>query len=61
MAGVSYMEQNHLHGQRREFRIRNNAQKLKENDVKPILFGQAYLTLIRLLLCMSTVERENFR
>ena len=32
--GVLYMEQSHLHGQRWEFRIQNNAQRMKENDVK---------------------------
>ena len=52
--GVPYTEQNHLHGQRREFRIRNSAQKTKENDVKTILFSPSYLTLIKLLFCMST-------
>ena len=52
------MEQNHLHGQRREFRIQNNAQKTKENDVKMILFSLANLTLIKLPFCMSTGERE---
>ena len=55
------MEQNHLHGQRREFRIRNNSQKTKENDVKMILSSLAYITPIRLLFCMSAGERENFR
>ena len=59
MAGVPYTEQNHLHGQRREFRIRNNVQKTKENDVKMILFSLAYLTLIKLPFCMSTGEREE--
>ena len=44
-AGVPYTEQNHLHGQRREFRIWNNAQKTKKNYVKTILFSLAYLTL----------------
>ena len=52
-AGVPYMEQNHLHGKRQEFRIRNNAQKTKEHDVKTILFNLAYLTLIKLLFSMS--------
>ena len=42
MAGVPYTEQNHLHGKRREFRIRNIAQRTKENDVKTILFSLAY-------------------
>ena len=54
---------------RSEFRIRNkntytgNTQKIKENDVKTILFSLAYLTQIKLPLCMSTGdrERENFR
>ena len=32
-AGVPYTKQNHSHGQRREFRIQNEAQKIKENDV----------------------------
>ena len=40
-----------------EFRIRNNAQKMKEDDVKIILSSLAYITLIRLLFCMSTGER----
>ena len=53
------MEQNHLHGQRREFCIRNNAQKTKENEVKTILFSQAYLTPIKFPFCMSTGERER--
>ena len=48
------MGQNHLHGKRREFRIRNNAQITKENDVKTILFSLAYLTPIKLLFSMST-------
>ena len=55
-AGVSYTEQNQLHGQWREFR---NAQKMMENDVKTILFSLAYLTLIKLLFYMSTGERER--
>ena len=55
------MEQNHLHGQRREFCIRNNAQKTKENDVKTILFSLAYLTPIKLPFCMSTGERKRER
>ena len=54
------MEQNHLHGQRREFRIQNNAQKMKENDVKTILFSLAYLTPIKPSFCMSADEREGF-
>ena len=57
MAGVLYTEQNHLHGQQWEFRIRDNAQKTKENDVKTILFSLAYLTPIKLPFCMSTGER----
>ena len=61
MAGVLYMEQNHLHGQWREFRIRNNTQKTKESDVKTILFSLAYLTLIKLSFCMSKGERERER
>ena len=48
MAGVPYTEQNHLHGQRREFRVRNNTQKMKENYVKTNLFSLAYLTPIKL-------------
>ena len=48
MAGVPYTEQNHLHGQRREFYIWNNAQKTKETAVKTILFSLAYLTPIKL-------------
>ena len=60
-AGVPYTEQNHLHGQRREFRIRNNARKTKENDVKMILFSLVYLTPIKLPFCMSTGERERDR
>ena len=55
------MEQNHLHGQRREFRIRNNAQKTKENDVKMISSSLAYITPIRLSFCVSTGEREGER
>ena len=47
------MEQNHLHGQRRKFRIRNNAQKTKKSDVK--------MTPIRLSFCISTGEREAAR
>ena len=54
MVGVPYTEQNHLHGQRREFCIQNNAQKMKENHVKIISFSLAYLTPIKLLFCMST-------
>ena len=38
----------------REFRIRDNAPKTKENDVKTILFSLAYLTPIKLSFCMST-------
>ena len=60
-AGVPYAEQNHLRGQRREFRIRNNAQKTKENDVKIILSSLAYITPIRLPFCMSTGDRERER
>ena len=58
--GVSYTytEQNYLHGQRREFRIRNNTQETKENDVKTVLFSLAYLTPIKLPFCVSTGERE---
>ena len=59
--GVPYTEQNHLHGQRRELRIRNNTQKRKENDVKMILSSLAYITPIRLPFCMSTGERERQR
>ena len=40
-------------------RIRNNAQKTKENDVKMILFSLAYLAPINLPFCMSTGERER--
>ena len=54
------MEQNHLHGQWREFRIRNNSQKMKESDVKTILFSLAYLTLINLTFC-RVQEREIFQ
>ena len=63
MAGVPYTEQNHLHGQQREFRIRNNTQKTKENYVKMILSSLAYITLIRLSFCISTSEGggKNFR
>ena len=57
-AGVPYTEQNHLHRQRREFHIQNSAQKMKENDVKTILFSLAYLTLIKLPFCMSTGKRD---
>ena len=56
---VPYKEKIHLHGQRREFRIRNNAQKTKENDVKMILSSLASITPIRLPFCMSTGERER--
>ena len=41
--GAQYTEQNHLHGQRWEFCIRNNAQKTKENDVKMIFSSLAYI------------------
>ena len=61
MAAVPYTEQNHLHGQRREFYIRNNAQKTKENDVKMILSSLAYITPLRLLFCISTGERGRER
>ena len=54
---VSYTEQNHLYGQRREFCKRNNAQKTKENNVKTILLNLACLTPIKLPLCMSTGNR----
>ena len=57
MAGVPYMEQNHLHGQWWKFRIWNDIQKTKENDVKTILFSLVYLTPIKLPLYMSTGER----
>ena len=57
MVGVPYTEQSHLHGQRREFRIWNNAQKTKEM----ILSSLAYITLIRLSFCISTGEREGAR
>ena len=60
-AGVLYMEQNHLHGQQREFRIQNNTHKTKENDVKTILFTLAYLTPIKLPFCKSTGKRERER
>ena len=55
------MEQNHLHGQRREFRVWNNAQNTKQNDIKMILFSLAHLRLINLTFCMSTGEREGGR
>ena len=48
------MKQKHLHCKRWEFRIRNNTQKTKENDVKTILFSLAYVTMIKLLFSMST-------
>ena len=54
MAGVPYAEQNHLHGKWREFPIRNNAQKAKENDIKTILFNLGYLISIKLPFSMST-------
>ena len=56
------MEQNHLHWQRRDFRIWSNAQKTEENDVKMILSSLAYITPIRLPFCMGTGEggRENY-
>ena len=57
VAGVLYTEQNHLQGQWRDFRIWNNTQKTKENDVKTILFSLVYLTLIKLPFCMSTGDR----
>ena len=60
-AGFPYTEQNHLHGQWREFRIRNNAQKTKENGVKTVLFTLDYLTPIKPSFCMSTGERERER
>ena len=53
----TYAEQNHLHGQRREFRIRNNAQKTKKDEVKTIIFSLAYLTPIKLSFCMREGER----
>ena len=53
------MEQNHLHEQSREFRIRNNAERTKENYVKRIISSLAYITLIRLSFCISTGERER--
>ena len=53
-SSVGYTEQNHLHGKRREFRIRNNAQKIKKNNVKTILFSMAYLIPIKLSFLMST-------
>ena len=62
--GVPYTEHNnHLHGQWLEFRIRNNAQKMKANDVKMILSSLAYITPIRLLFCMCTddTHREKER
>ena len=49
------------HGQQREFRIWNNAQKTKENDVKMILCSLAYITPIRLSFCISTGKRERER
>ena len=39
--------------------MRNNAQKMKKNDIKTILFSLAYLTPIKLPFCMSTGEREK--
>ena len=60
-AGVPYKKQNHLHGQQREFRKQNNAQKTKENDVKTISSSLAYLILTRLSFCMSTGERERLK
>ena len=45
----------------REFRIWNNHKKMKENDVKTILFSLAYLTPIKFPFCMSTGERERER
>ena len=53
------MEQNHLHKQQWEFRIRNNAQKTKQNYVKMILSSLAYITLIRFLLCTGDRDRES--
>ena len=61
MAGVLYTEQNHLHGQQREFRIWNNAQKTKESDVKIILSSLAYIIPIRVSFCINTGEREGER
>ena len=60
-AGVPFTEQNHLHGQWREFRILINAQKTKENDVKIILSSLTYITPIRLPLCMSAGDTERER
>ena len=45
MSGVPYAEQ---------------SQKTKENDVIMILSSLAYIIPIRLLLCISTDERESF-
>ena len=53
------MEQNHLHGQWREFHIQSNAQKTKENDVKKILFSLPEPT-IKLPFCASTVRERIF-
>ena len=50
-AGVPYTEQNHLHGQRQEFRITPKRRR------KMILSSVAYITPIRLAFCMSTGER----
>ena len=63
MAGISVYGTKplSLRGQRWEFRIRNNAQKMKENYVKMILSNLAYITPIRLSFCISTGEREGER
>ena len=53
------MEQNHLHGQGREFCIWNKAPKTKENDVIMILSSLAYITPIRLSFCISTGKRDS--
>ena len=55
------MEQNYLNGQRWEFRIRSNAQKTKEKDVKMILSSLVYITPIRLSFCISTGETGGER
>ena len=60
-AGVPYTEQNHLHGQRQEFRIWNYAQKTKENFVKTILFKSGLLNADKLPFCRSISERERER
>ena len=55
------MEQSHLHGQSREFRIRNKAPKRRKmmyRTVIIILSSLAYITPIRLSFCISTTKQS---